>query len=105
MNSYVRSVIGDLQMGKTVRNYKEGGNSMTPLIYDGQKVTLVPISDLKTVERGDIVLCKVRGNTFTHKVKQIRNNRGKLEFLIENNHGHVNGWTRQVFGKCVDIYW
>jgi SOS-response transcriptional repressor LexA len=105
MNHYVRSVIADLQAGKTVHNYKESGNSMTPLIYDGQKVTLVPVGDLKGIEKGDIVLCKVRGSICTHKVKQIRNNKGKLEFLIENNHGHVNGWTRQIWGKCTAVYW
>ena len=105
MNNYVASVIADLQAGKTVENYKEGGNSMTPLIKDGQKVTLEPIPDLSAIKRGDIVLCKVRGSIMTHLVKGTRNNRGKLEFQIGNNHGHVNGWTRQVFGKVTAVYW
>jgi hypothetical protein len=105
MNSYVAGVVADLLAGKRVENYKEGGNSMTPLIRNGQKVTLEPIADLSAIARGDIVLCKVRGNTYTHLVKQIRNNKGKYEFLIGNNHGHINGWTRQVFGKCTAVYW
>jgi SOS-response transcriptional repressor LexA len=105
MNAYLSSVLADLQAGRTVENYREGGNSMTPRIRNGQKQTLVPILDLTQVKVGDIVLCKVRGNYFTHLVKKIRNNRGRLEFQIGNNHGHINGWTRQLFGKTVDVYW
>jgi len=105
MNRYLASVIADLQAGKTVKNYREGGNSMTPLIINGQKQTLVPIADLSEIKKGDILLCKVRGNHFTHLVKGVRNNKGKLEFLIGNNHGHVNGWTKHVYGKSVDVYW
>jgi SOS-response transcriptional repressor LexA len=105
MNNYVQSVIADLKAGKTVLNYKEGGNSMAPLIHDGQRVTLVPIKDQTAIKPGDIVLCKVRGSIMTHLVKHVRNNKGKMQFQIANNHGHVNGWTSQVFGRCVDVYW
>ena len=105
MSRYVQSVIADLQVGKTIMNYREGGNSMTPRIRNGQKQTLVPIRDLAEIKVGDIVLCKVHGSIFTHLVKGIRNNKGKTEFLIGNNHGHVNGWTKQVYGKSVDVYW
>lgn len=94
-----------MQAGKTVENYREGGNSMTPRIRNGQKQTLVPVLDLAQVQVGDIVLCKVRGRYFTHLVKKIRNNHGSLEFQIGNNHGHVNGWTRKIFGRSVAVYW
>lgn len=105
MNKYLESVLSDLKSGKTIENYREGGNSMTPLIRNGQKQTLVPVSDLSTVKVGDIVLCKVRGRHFTHLVKKIRSNGGKLEFQIGNNHGHVNGWTRHIYAKSVAVYW
>ncbi len=105
MNRYLESVLADLAAGKTVENYREGGNSMTPRIMNGQKQTLVPIKDPASIREGDIVLCKVRGSYFTHLVKAIRNNKGKREFLIGNNHGHVNGWTRAVCGKSVAVYW
>jgi SOS-response transcriptional repressor LexA len=105
MSRYVDSVIADLAAGRTIQNYREGGTSMTPRIQDGQKQTLVPVPDLGAIEIGDIVLCRVRGNTFTHLVKKIRRKKGKLEFQIGNNHGHINGWTRRIFGKSVAVYW
>lgn len=105
MNRYVASVIADLEDGKTVQNYKEGGNSMTPLIRDGQRQTLEPVPDLAQIRVGDIVLCKVRGTIFTHLVKQIRRRKGQLEFLIGNNHGHVNGWSRKIYGRTVSVHW
>jgi hypothetical protein len=103
--SYRDSVIADLRAGKTVYNYKEGGNSMSPRIKNGQLQTLVPITDLASIKRRDILLCKVKGNIYTHQVLCIRKNGGELEFLIGNNHGGVNGWTRCVYGQSVEAYW
>jgi phage repressor protein C with HTH and peptisase S24 domain len=78
----------------------ERGNSMTPLIKSGQKHLLAPI-ELENVKVGDIVYCKVRGNLYTHLVTAIN---GKLGVQISNNHGHVNGWTKQVYGIVKEIY-
>lgn len=103
--SYFNSVIADLLAGKPVINYKESGTSMEPKIKDGQLQTLVPISDLGTIKKKDIVLCKVHGNIYTHLVKGRRFRDGKWEFLIGNNHGHTNGWTFDVYGKSVERYW
>jgi hypothetical protein len=102
---YVESVIADLQAGKTVFNYKEGGKSMEPKIMDGQLQTLIPIPDLSQIKKKDIVLCKVHGNIYTHLVKATRRNGNRWEFLIGNNHGHINGWTSLVYGKSVARYW
>jgi hypothetical protein len=103
--NYVLSVIADLLAGKTVINYKEGGTSMEPKIRNGQLQTLVPISDLGTIKKKDIVLCKVHGKIYTHLVKSRRFRDGKWEFSIGNNHGHTNGWTFEVYGKSVARYW
>lgn len=78
---------------------KEPGNSMTPKLKSRQPVVLQPITWDK-VEVNDIVYCKVRGNYYTHLVKAINQNRG---CLIGNNHGHNNGWTKQVYGKVIEI--
>lgn len=78
----------------------EKGNSMTPLIKSGQKHMLVPIT-LAEVKVGDIVYCKVKGNLYTHLVKQIDMTKG---VLIGNNHGRINGWTKQVYGKVTEVY-
>jgi hypothetical protein len=86
-----------LQEGKTFET-SEKGNSMTPLIQSGQKHTLSPIT-LEECEIGDIVFCKVKGRYFTHIVKA----KSEKGLLIGNNHGHINGWTKQVFGKVIEI--
>ena len=75
----------------------EKGNSMVPLLYSGEKHVLTPVR-LEDVQVGDIVYCKVKGCFYTHLVKGITKKRG---LLIGNNHGGINGWTKQVFGRVV----
>jgi hypothetical protein len=72
---------------------------MTPLIKSGQEHKLAP-AKWEDVEQGDIVYCKVNGNFYTHLVKSKDINRG---VLIGNNRGRTNGWTRQVYGKVIEI--
>lgn len=90
--------IEKLMNGETIIS-KEPGNSMLPLIKSKQPVKLAPITWDK-VEVGDIVYCKVRGNLYTHLVKAKDANKG---CLIGNNKGHLNGWTKNVFGKVIEI--
>lgn len=71
------------------------GNSMTPKIKNGEKVTIS--SDISDIKKGDAVFCKVNGFYYVHLVKAIKNG----EWLIGNNHGHDNGWTNKVFGKVI----
>jgi hypothetical protein len=78
---------------------KERGNSMVPLIKSGQPHRLKPIS-WEECEVDDIVFCKVRSNLYTHLVKGKDVNKG---LLIGNNKGGINGWTKQVWGKVVEI--
>lgn len=84
--------------GKTIIS-REPGNSMTPILKSRQPVRLAPVK-WEDVEAGDIVFCKVRGNYYTHLVKAVDQNKG---CLIGNNHGRINGWTKQVFGKVIEI--
>lgn len=84
--------------GETIIS-KEPGNSMLPLLKSKQPVSLAPIS-WEDCEVGDIVFCKVRGNVFTHLVKGKSDKRG---LLIGNNHGRINGWTKNVYGKVIAI--
>ena len=79
---------------------KEPGNSMTPILKSRQPVLLQPIT-WENANIGDIVYCKVRGNLYTHLVKAKNKDRG---CLIGNNHGHNNGWTKQVYGKVIKIF-
>jgi hypothetical protein len=87
-----------LKEGKTIIS-KEPGNSMTPLIKSRQPVRLAPAT-AETVDVGDMVFCKVRGNYYTHLVKGKDDKRG---CLIGNNNGRINGWTKQIFGKVIDV--
>lgn len=84
--------------GETIIS-KESGNSMLPLIKSRQPVKLAPITWEK-VKVGDIVYCKVKGNVYTHIVKALDSKKG---CLIGNNRGRINGWTKQIYGKVVEI--
>lgn len=78
----------------------EKGNSMVPLIKSGQEHKLIPIS-IDEVEIGDIVYCKVHGRFYTHLVKAKNEIQG---LQIGNNHGRINGWTKQVYGKVIEVF-
>jgi hypothetical protein len=78
---------------------KERGNSMVPLIKSNQKHKLAP-AKWEDVEVGDIVYCKVKGKFYTHLVKAKNDAKG---CQIGNNKGHINGWTKQVYGKVIEV--
>lgn len=95
--------------------FRPRGNSMKPIIFDKQEVTITPISKLpngvQSIETGDVVLCKVNGKQMLHLVTAIKgvlsNKEGKntLQFQISNNHGHVNGWcsSKHIYGKLIKV--
>jgi len=87
-----------LQNGETFIT-KEKGNSMNPLIKSGQNHLLAPAT-WESVLIGDAVYCKVKGNYFTHLVKAKDEQKG---CLIGNNKGGINGWTKQVYGKVIEV--
>lgn len=98
MAAYVNAkqmMVERLQRGETTTGYREGGNSMTPLIKSRQPVDIYPLPDNRPVVN-DIVFCRVHGRYFMHLVKAVDGNR----VLIGNNHGHLNGWTTRdkVYG-------
>ena len=72
---------------------------MVPKIKHRQPHRLAPVK-LKDVEKGDIVYCKVNGRFYTHLVKGVSENRG---LLIGNNRGKINGWTKKVYGKVIEV--
>jgi hypothetical protein len=87
-----------LQSGKTIIS-KEPGNSMLPIIKSREPVDLTPCT-VDQVDPGDIVYFKVKGRFYTHIVRAIDSKRG---CLIVNAKGHVNGWTRNIYGKVTKI--
>lgn len=76
---------------------KPRGHSMEPIIKDKQQVTIRKLTDDDVLDKGDIVLVRVRGHVYLHKISAIDGNRVQ----ISNNHGHVNGWTtrQKIAGK------
>lgn len=87
-----------LQAGETFVT-KEKGNSMTPIIKSGQLHRLTP-AKWDEVNVGDIVYCKISGHFYTHFVKAKDDQRG---CQIGNNKGGINGWTKQIYGKVIEI--
>ena len=86
-----------LENGETIIS-REAGDSMTPIMKSRQPVRIEPIK-IEDVQTGDIIYCKVKGNYYTHKVYA----KGKRGVLIGNNHKHMNGWTKNVYGKVIEI--
>jgi hypothetical protein len=94
MNKYER-LKADLANAGTGK-MKAFGNSMLPILKSGSLLTFKQASEYLI---GDIVFCKVRGRYIdAHKVVKADPAKG---FLIANNHGFENGWTRTIYGKVV----
>ncbi len=87
-----------LLKGETFKT-SERGNSMVPLIRSGQEHMLAP-AKWEEVEEGEIVFCKVNGRHYTHLVLRKDKVRG---VQIGNNKGGINGWTKSVFGKVIEV--
>ena len=76
---------------------KAFGNSMLPILKSGSLLTFTQAPGYKI---GDIVFCKVRGRYIdAHKIIKTDPAKG---FLIANNHGFENGWTRTIYGKVTE---
>jgi SOS-response transcriptional repressor LexA len=72
------------------------GSSMMPILKSGSLMTF-EVKD--EYEVGDIVFSKVRGRFVdAHKIIKKDSNKG---YLIANNKGHENGWTKTIYGKAV----
>lgn len=85
-------IVEELSSGRSVTLVAHG-NSMTPRIKSGDRVTLEPLK--RQPRKGDAVLAKVHGHYYVHLVTAVRPD-GSCQ--ISNAHGHVNGWTRAIFG-------
>ncbi len=89
-----------LAAGETV-SFRPRGHSMTGIIASGQRVTVRPLAASDMLEKGMVVLCKVRGAEYLHLIKAVRGH----EVLIGNNRGGENGWTNRasVYGILLSV--
>lgn len=78
---------------------KEFGNSMFPYIASEQEHKLEPVV-WENCNVGDIVYCEAKGRFYTRFVKGKDTQRG---LLIGNNRGNLNGWTKNVYGRVIEI--
>lgn len=92
--------IAKLKNGETV-HFRPRGHSMKGKIELGQLCTVEPIENVESLQKGDIVLCKVNGNEYLHLIKAVKGAR----FQIGNNRGRINGWigANSIFGKYIKI--
>ncbi|WP_142687994.1 S24 family peptidase [Chitinophaga polysaccharea] len=94
MNKYERLKSGLETTG--TGKMKAFGTSMLPILKSGTLLTFVKAAEYSI---GDIVFCKVKGRYIdAHKV--IKKDAGK-GYLIANNHGFENGWTKVIYGRVV----
>jgi phage repressor protein C with HTH and peptisase S24 domain len=94
MNKYER-LKNELELVGTGK-IKAFGNSMLPILKNGSVLTFVKNENYSI---GDIVFCKVKGKYIdAHKITKTDTNKG---FLIANNHGFENGWTKIIYGKVI----
>ena len=98
--SWAKTHVERLLLGDTVA-LRPRGNSMRPLIESGSLVTVEPLPPHLMPAVGDIVLCKVKGMVYLHRVLAREGRR----FQIGNAKGHINGWTtrEQLFGRVIGI--
>lgn len=90
--------IKELREGKTTQ-IRPRGRSMTGKVNDGALVTLGPV-DPNNLKVGDVVLTKVKGSVYLHLIKGVRQGG---QFLIGNNKGGTNGWTKTIYGIATKI--
>lgn len=75
---------------------------MHPRIPSGSLITLEPV-EIDDLEVGDAVFCKVKKSIFVHQVSAIKGSGDKKMVQISNLRGHVNGWTRKVWGRVIHV--
>lgn len=96
--------IENLRLGKKI-SFRPFGGSMEPQIKSGQLCTVIPIKCPVScqVVKGDVVLCKVNGKQYLHKVQDVKYEEGK--YLIGNNRGGINGWIDgdYIYGILTEI--
>ena len=97
--SWADFAIKTLQSGQ-VATITPHGNSMKGKVNSGDTVILSPAKE-NQLEKGDIVLVKVKGNVYLHLITAINGSR----FLIGNNKGGTNGWVgvSAIFGVATTV--
>lgn len=97
--AWADNYIKQLEAGGTVR-FRPRGGSMTGLIESGQLVTVRPREQGRGLDVGQIVLCRVQGAQYLHKIVAVSSD-GRYQ--IGNNKGRINGWANEIYGVVVSV--
>jgi hypothetical protein len=89
-----------LSAGQSEVTIRPRGSSMVPLIMSGQEVAVRRVRSTDVLKTGMIVLVRVAGRVYLHKIVAIDYGRRRVQ--IGNNRGGINGWTayEKVYGIC-----
>jgi SOS-response transcriptional repressor LexA len=88
-------MISDLDV-KGETQAKAFGQSMMPIIISG---SLLIFKKQESYAIGDIVFCKVKGRIIdAHKITKMDS---QGQYMIANNKGFENGWTKTIYGKVI----
>jgi len=94
-----------LRLGKSIR-FQAHGNSMQPLVRDGDILLLEPVLQ-KKVKVGDIILCAPQPDVVVvHRVIRRKTKSNKTSFLVQGDHvGRPDGWisSQKIYGRAVKI--
>jgi len=96
VNKYER-VLSALERGEDA-TMKVFGHSMVPIIRSGSKLTFRRTDDYAI---GDVVISRVASRVIdAHKITKVD---ADGRYLISNNKGWDNGWTRTVYGRVIAV--
>lgn len=94
----MKNIIDALSSGRSI-TMRPSGHSMTPRINHRDLIRIDPLKPEDEIKKGDVVACKVNGRFMLHLVTAIKGG----QYQISNNHGHVNGWTKTIYGKVIRL--
>lgn len=94
-----------LKNGETICRF-EYGDSMYPILKNGEYAILHPLADINEIKIGDAVFCEmedVQGSYYmTHMVGDIKEDEKskKKLFAIDTTNGFRFGWTENILAKA-----
>lgn len=93
----INDAIKELENKRTIARF-EFGESMSPILKNGEYAIVTPIQNISDVKIGDAVLCEVNGYPMTHMVLMKSNSGSEPFFLIGSSHFEIYGWTNKIYG-------
>lgn len=87
-----------ISKGETIAHF-EWGDSMSPILVDGQYCRLVKTNE--TPQVGDAVFCCVNGQWMTHMVWVVNRHSGQC--FIGSTSGSLYGWTDEILAIAIPM--